>query len=109
MSIHFSRGAIAATAIVAALLSSGAAAQPTSAATDTTRFIILFSNRPAGHLKVWREGKETVSDYEYNDRGRGPHIVERMASNEAGYLTNAVIRGHSYFKDSVDERFSYSN
>src|SRR4030081_3146358 len=109
MPIHFSRRVIAVTAVVAALLSSGANAQSTSTCDDTTRFIILFSNRPAGHLKVWREGKEIVSDYEYNDRGRGPHIVERMASNEAGYLTNAVIRGHSYFKDSVDERFSYSN
>jgi imidazolonepropionase-like amidohydrolase len=109
MSIHSPRGLIAATAIVAALHSRGADAQSTSTAADTTRFVILFSNRPAGHLKVWREGQEIVSDYEYNDRGRGPHIVERMAVNDAGYLTNAVIRGHSYFKDSVDERFSYAN
>jgi imidazolonepropionase-like amidohydrolase len=109
MSVHPIRGAIAVTAVVAALLSRGADAQSTSAATDTTRFVILFSNRPAGHLKIWHEGQETVSDYEYNDRGRGPRIVERMTANDAGYLTNAVIRGHSYFKDSVDERFSYAN
>jgi len=109
MSIYSPRGLIAATAIIAALHSRGADAQSTSTAADTTRFVILFSNRPAGHLKVWREGQEIVSDYEYNDRGRGPHIVERMAVNDAGYLTNAVIRGHSYFKDSVDERFSYAN
>jgi imidazolonepropionase-like amidohydrolase len=109
MSIHSRHGLIAAIAIIAALYSRGADAQSTSTAADTTRFVILFSNRPAGHLKVWREGQEIVSDYEYNDRGRGPHIVERMAVNDAGYLTNAVIRGHSYFKDSVDERFSYVN
>ncbi|HEX3534544.1 MAG TPA: amidohydrolase family protein [Gemmatimonadaceae bacterium] len=109
MHIHSSRGVIAAITIVAALFSRGLTAQSTSSPSDTTRFVILFSNRPAGHLKVWREGQEIVSDYEYNDRGRGPHIVERMATDASGYLTNAVIRGHSYFKDSVDERFSYAN
>src|ERR1700693_3912631 len=109
MPIHSRRRVVAVTAIVAGLFSRGATAQSASSTTDTTRFIILFSNRPAGHLKVWREGQEIVSDYEYNDRGRGPHITERMAANESGYLTNAVIRGHSYFKDSVDERFSYAN
>jgi imidazolonepropionase-like amidohydrolase len=108
MAINSSRRVVAVIAVLAALLSRGAGAQSQSPA-DTTRFVILFSNRPAGHLKVWREGPEIVSDYEYNDRGRGPHIVERMAANESGYITNAVIRGHSYFKDSVDERFSYAN
>ena len=100
---------IAATAIVAALLPGAANAQQTPIKPDTARFVILFSNRPAGHLKIWREGQEIVSDYEYNDRGRGPHITERMAANESGYITSAVIRGHSYFKDSVDERFTYAN
>ncbi len=109
MPIHSSRRVVAVTAIVAGLFSRGATAQSASSTTDTTRFVILFSNRPAGHLKVWREGPEIVSDYEYNDRGRGPHITERMAANKSGYITSAVIRGHSYFKDSVDERFSYTN
>jgi imidazolonepropionase-like amidohydrolase len=106
---HSSRRAIATITIVAALLSRGVNAQSTANPNDTTRFVVLFSDRPAGHLKVWREGQEIVSDYEYNDRGRGPHIVERMATNESGYITRALIRGHSYFKDSVDERFSYAN
>jgi len=106
---HSSRRAIATITIVTAFLSRGANAQSTANTSDTTRFVILFSDRPAGHLKVWREGQEVISDYEYNDRGRGPHIVERMAANESGYITSALIRGHSYFKDSVDERFSYAN
>lgn len=109
MLIHSSHRIIAAITIAAALLSRGANGQPASSPADTTRFVILFSNRPAGHLKVWREGQEIVSDYEYNDRGRGPHIAERMTANESGYITGAVIRGHGYFKDTVDERFSYGN
>src|ERR1700693_708862 len=111
MPIHSRRRVVAVTAIVAGLFSRGATAQSASSTTDTTRFVILFSNRPAGHLKVWREGggQEIVSDYEFNDRGRGPHITERMTANPSGYITSAVIRGHGYFKDSVDERFSYAN
>src|ERR1700680_121714 len=76
---------------------------------DTTRFVVLFSDRLAGHLKVWNEGKENVSDYEYNDRGRGPRIRERLTLNPSWYITRATISGHNYLKDSVDERFSYDN
>ncbi len=76
---------------------------------DTTSFVILFSDRLAGHLKVWNEGQENVSDYEYNDRGRGPHIRERFTLSPSSYITHATISGHNYLKDSVDERFSYDN
>ncbi|HEX9085530.1 MAG TPA: amidohydrolase family protein [Gemmatimonadaceae bacterium] len=86
-----------------------AAAQQKPAASDTTRFVVLFSNRPAGHLNVWQEGKEKVADFEYNDRGRGPHVRERLTTDPSGYITNALIIGHNYLKDSVDERFSYAN
>ena len=82
-----------------------AAAQ--QSAGDTTRFVVLFSDRPAGLLKVWQDGPETVSDYEYNDRGRGPHIGERFTTDQSGYITRATISGHNYLKDSVDEHFSY--
>jgi imidazolonepropionase-like amidohydrolase len=84
------------------------AQQPTMPA-DTTRFVVLFSARDAGFLKMWQEGSERVSDYEYNDRGRGPRIRERFTTDSAGYITSATISGHNYFKDSVDERFSYAN
>jgi imidazolonepropionase-like amidohydrolase len=89
------------------VLSSDLRAQAT--AVDTTRFVILFSDRLAGHLKVWNEGQENVSDYEFNDRGRGPNIRERLTLNPSSYITRATITGHNYLKDSVDERFSYDN
>jgi imidazolonepropionase-like amidohydrolase len=94
-------------ALVAALSSNSYAQQVT--APDTTRFVILFSDRVAGHLKVWQEGEENVSDYEYNDRGRGPHIRQRLTLNPSSYITRTTISGHNYLKDSVDERFSYDN
>lgn len=83
--------------------------QQTATSTDTTRYVVLFSDHVAGALKVWREGAETVSDYEFNDRGRGPHIRERFTTNPSGYITHSAISGHNYFKDSVDEHFSYVN
>jgi imidazolonepropionase-like amidohydrolase len=76
---------------------------------DTARFVVLFSDHPAGLLKVWQNGPETVSDYEFNDRGRGPHISERFTTDRSGYITRATISGHNYVKDTVDERFSYVN
>ena len=83
------------------------AQRPTT--TDTTRFVVLFSDHIAGHLNFWKEGSETVSDFEFNDRGRGPHIVERYTTNPDGYLTDVSIVGHNYYKDSVDEHYSYRN
>lgn len=85
----------------------GASAQ--QSAGDTTRFVVLFSNHPAGLLKIWQDGPETISDYEYNDRGRGPHVRERFTTDQSGYITRATISGHNYLKDSVDEHFSYAN
>lgn len=86
-----------------------AQAQQATTLADTTRFVVLFSDRDAGFVKVWQEGSERVSDYEYNDRGRGPRIRERFTADSAGYITAATISGHNYFKDSVDERYSYAN
>jgi imidazolonepropionase-like amidohydrolase len=98
---------LAASLAIALPCSGGAQQKP--ATSDTTRFVILFSNRPAGLLKVWHEGNENISDSEYNDRGRGPHIRERMTTDASGYITSTQITGHNYWKDSVDERFSYAN
>ena len=95
-------------ALLIATATSSASAQQ-AANGDTTRFVILFSDRVAGQLRVWQEGADNVSDYEFNDRGRGPHIRERLNSDELGYLTSVNIVGHNYLKDSVSERFNYIN
>lgn len=90
-----------------AILSNAGGAQSTHAS-DTTRFTYLFS-RPAGEMKVWQEGDETVSELQYNDRGRGPHLVERLTTSPNGLITRLAIRGHDYLKDTVDERFGYAD
>ena len=97
------------TSLLAIALPCFSGAQQKATASDTTRFVVLFSGRPAGYLKVWQEGSENISDSEFNDRGRGPHIRERLTTDPSGYITSALITGHNYLKDSVDERFTYAN
>ena len=109
MRFSITRSELLSTIALAIALPCAGGAQQKAGANDTTTFAVLFSNRPAGHLKVWQEGNENVSDFEFNDRGRGPHIRERVATDASGYITRALITGHNYLKDSVDERFSYAN
>ncbi|MGH7650938.1 MAG: amidohydrolase family protein [Gemmatimonadaceae bacterium] len=104
---NFCRAVIAVVALPF-LFAPRASAQQNSAG-DTVRYTVLFSDHVAGALKVWHDGPTTVSDYEFNDRGRGPHISERFTTDPAGYFTKVAISGHNYLKDSVDETFSYTN
>lgn len=104
---HFAR--LSLVLIVAAFDARASAAQSTTLPTDTVHYTYLFSGRPAGYMKVWRDGGEVISEFDYNDRGRGPHIIEHNAINSAGMITSSRVVGHGYFKDSVDERFSYAD
>jgi imidazolonepropionase-like amidohydrolase len=100
--------ALFAVVVAPSFIAASASAQlPTKG--DTVSYVVLFSDHPAGALKVWHDGPTTVSDYQFNDRGRGPHIKERFTTDPAGYFTDVSISGHNYLKDSVDEAFSYAN
>src|SRR5437868_3814716 len=109
MRYSVARNKLAFTALVLTSLVNTALLAQRGASVDTTRFVVLFSDHNAGHLNVWNEASVAVSDYEFNDRGRGPHIVERYTTDPDGYLTDVSIVGHNYFKDSVDEHYSYRN
>jgi imidazolonepropionase-like amidohydrolase len=91
--------------IAASLIARTAAAQ----SADTVYYSYLFSGHNAGYVKYWKNGDEIISEYEFNDRGRGPHITEHEAIDAAGIVTRSTVIGHAYLKDTVDERFSYSN
>jgi imidazolonepropionase-like amidohydrolase len=104
---NFCRAFAAVVALSSLFAARGLAQQ--NAAGDTVRYVVLFSDHPAGALEVWHDGPATVSDFQFNDRGRGPHIRERFTADPAGYFTSVAISGHNYFKDSVDEHFAYAN
>ena len=76
--------------------------------TDTTRYVVLFSGRPAGEYREWWSDGALHSVYEYNDRGRGPHEESVLKLGEGSVPTSLSIVGHGYLKDSVDEQFANS-
>jgi imidazolonepropionase-like amidohydrolase len=92
-------------AALAALLAVGtpAVAQRSS---DTLRYVALFSDRPAGSYVQWQRGDTVYGTFEYNDRGRGPHIETTMRLGPGGGIASFTAVGHGYLKDSVDERFA---
>ena len=69
-------------------------------------YTILFGDNEAGYQKSWKNADGSYGyEYEFNDRGRGPHIEERIELNEDGIITNLEIKGHNYYKDTVNETF----
>ena len=88
------------------ILSLVASSVARSQSVDTTRYTILLANRPAGIQKAWTEADGTRGFYmEYNDRGRGPAIIERVKLDTNGYPRIVEIDGHDYLKAPVQERF----
>ena len=85
------------------LLPLGASAQ---APRDTLRYSLRFSDRPAGALTFWGTPAESWADFEYTDRGRGPHVVQHTVFAANGTPRLMTITGHDYLKDTVDERFT---
>jgi imidazolonepropionase-like amidohydrolase len=75
-------------------------------APDSVRYTVLFSDRPQGHLTLRGTSAEWWADYEFNDRGRGPHVVEHGLAAADGTPRQLTIVGHNYLKDTVDEHFS---
>ncbi len=47
--------------------------------------------------------------FEYNDRGRGPSLDEKVYLNDNGVIISHKIIGHNYLKDTVNEVFNIEN
>lgn len=77
-------------------------------ATDTARYVVLFSGRPAGEYREWWSDGAIHSVYDYNDRGRGPHEESVLRLGDGGVPVSLSILGHGYLKDTVDEHFENS-
>lgn len=45
--------------------------------------------------------------YEFNDRGRGPKVTERVVLDKNGLPADIESSGNDYMKDAVEERFSW--
>lgn len=73
---------------------------------DAARYSVLLAGAPKGSFVSWTAAdKARLSRFEYNDRGRGPEIVERAVVDAAGLPVEVRCLGHDYYKAPVDERF----
>lgn len=71
---------------------------------------IFIQGNEAGTQTVQTEpGGAVRSEYSYNDRGRGDHIIATWKLNDAGLPTEYEGRGNDYMKAPIDERFEMKN
>lgn len=67
---------------------------------------LYFGDNESGNMKSWLAEDGTYKyEWEFNDRGRGPHLVESINLDENGFISALEIIGHNYLKDTVYEKF----
>ena len=77
---------------------------------DTVRYTVLMAGRPAGIENSWTTADGSFHYYfEFNDRGRGPALTERMVLGAGGVPVLIESSGHDYYKNPVAERFAVAN
>ncbi|NNK37148.1 MAG: amidohydrolase family protein [Xanthomonadales bacterium] len=61
------------------------------------------------HVLLIKDDGTRVSDFEFNDRGRGPRIHELVATDEAGLPLRLEISGHSYMGAPAEETLAVAD
>ena len=88
------------------LLATVASAQSALSQADTVFHSVVFSAKTtAGVQKTWVDKDGLHLFYEYNDRGRGPRIIQDVRLDESGLPSAMSLRGHDYLKNRVEENF----
>ena len=76
------------------------------AATIQLRYTVLMNGKAAGsEVDTYREDGYIDSQFEFNDRGRGPKITAHYRISPAGLPLSPEITGNDYLKAPVDEHF----
>ncbi|MCB0687282.1 MAG: amidohydrolase family protein [Saprospiraceae bacterium] len=71
---------------------------------------LYFGGNKAGYFEgVQLENGSFQYVFDYNDRGRGPHLTELIKLNENRLPQRLSINGHNYLKDTVSEVFILQN
>ncbi len=92
---------------IALALASPSFTHPTGPGPDTTRCTVLIASRPAGSQVSWADADGALRyAFEFNDRGRGPKISERVVLDADGVPVLIEVTGNDYLKNAVDERFA---
>ena len=84
-----------------------AATQTNSPAAGNARYTFILAGNKAGFATSSRNPDGSLQFYyEFNDRGRGPKITERLVLDANGIPTRIENTGIDYEKAPVDEQFS---
>ena len=76
----------------------------------STDYTLLFGDNEAGYFKSSKSENGVYKFvFEYNDRGRGPHLEESITLDDEGFINSLEIQGHNYLKDTVTEVFNNEN
>src|SRR5882724_3554930 len=74
----------------------------------TLRYTFLTAGNKAGFESSTRNADGSVQiHYEFNDRGRGPSINERIVIDKYGIPVEIENTGVDYFKAPVEEHYSF--
>jgi imidazolonepropionase-like amidohydrolase len=83
------------------------ATAPAPANAASTRYTFILSGNKAGYESSTRNPDGSLQiHFEFNDRGRGPNINEKIRIGKDAIPTEIEITGVDYLKAPVDERFS---
>src|SRR5689334_14000316 len=78
------------------------------AAQETIRYKIISNETVAGsEVDKYVPGGRIESDFEFNDRGRGPKIAAHYVIGSNGLPTRTDITGNDYLKAPVEEHFAF--
>ncbi|HEY2914664.1 MAG TPA: amidohydrolase family protein, partial [Candidatus Angelobacter sp.] len=84
-----------------------AAAGPSTENAKSTRYTFILAGNKAGYASsTYNPDGSLQAHFEFNDRGRGPNINEKIVAGKDGIPTDIEITGVDYLKAAVDERFS---
>ena len=73
---------------------------------QTIRYTISSNGNVAGHeVDTYQAGRRVESQFEFNDRGRGPKTTSVYVLDEAGLPSRVDVIGNDYLKAPVDEHF----
>ena len=93
--------------IFAALAHPQTTAAPSSEAAKPTRYTFILAGNKAGYESSTRNPDGSLQvHFEFNDRGRGPNINEKLVAGKDGIPVEIEITGVDYLKAPVDERYS---
>jgi imidazolonepropionase-like amidohydrolase len=70
--------------------------------------VFLAGSRAGSQVVTVGDGGETVVDFEFSDRGRGPKTHTVMRVDDRALPTSVQISGNDYLKTPIEERFSSS-